>query len=92
MRKAGKNALRRRMSKKVTDKMGLIPQDNASILSVSASYSCCEMSARDNTDRSLARSAWESVTQKNRPVGYGMIRRKLIPAIFLVVTDRFRNL
>jgi hypothetical protein len=37
---------------------------------------CCEMSAsasrRDNTDRSLARSAWESVPRKNRPVGYGM--------------------
>src|SRR5208337_1898414 len=35
---------------------------------------CCEMSAsasrRDNTDRSLARSAWESVPRKNRPVGY----------------------
>ena len=40
---------------------------------------CCEMSAsasrRDNTDRSLARSAWESVPRKNRPVGYGMIGR-----------------
>src|ERR1700674_747207 len=40
---------------------------------------CCEMSAsasrRDNTDRSLARSAWASVTRKNRPVGYGMIGR-----------------
>src|SRR3984957_446224 len=38
---------------------------------------CCEMSAsasrRDDTDRSLARSAWESVPRKNRPVGYGMI-------------------
>src|SRR5580704_8736970 len=37
----------------------------------------CEMSAsasrRDDTDRSLARSAWESVPRKNRPVGYGMI-------------------
>jgi hypothetical protein len=32
-------------------------------------------SRRDNTDRSLARSAWESVPQKNRPVGYGMIGR-----------------
>ena len=35
---------------------------------------CCEMSAsvsrRDHTDRSLARSAWESVPRKNRPVGY----------------------
>ena len=30
-------------------------------------------SRRDNTDRSLARSAWESVPRKNRPVGYGMI-------------------
>src|SRR4029077_11579019 len=28
-------------------------------------------------DRSLARSAWESVPQKNRPVGYGMIGRSL---------------
>jgi len=40
---------------------------------------CCEMSAsasrRDNTDRSLARSAWENVPRKNRPVGYGMIGR-----------------
>jgi hypothetical protein len=40
---------------------------------------CCEMSAsasrRDNTDRSLARSAWESVPRKNRPVGYGMVGR-----------------
>src|SRR5580658_2830475 len=38
---------------------------------------CCEMSGsasrRDDTDRSLARSAWESVPRKNRPVGYGMI-------------------
>jgi hypothetical protein len=32
-------------------------------------------SRRDNTDRSLARSAWEGVPRKNRPVGYGMIRR-----------------
>ena len=30
------------------------------------------VSRRDNTDRSLARSAWESVPRKNRPVGYGM--------------------
>jgi hypothetical protein len=40
---------------------------------------CCEMSVsasrRDNTDRSLARSAWESVPRKNRPVGHGMIGR-----------------
>jgi hypothetical protein len=27
----------------------------------------------DDTDRSLARSAWKSVPRKNRPVGYGMI-------------------
>src|ERR1700730_15293876 len=27
----------------------------------------------DDTDRSLARSAWESVPRKNRPVGHGMI-------------------
>src|ERR1700719_1865726 len=32
-------------------------------------------SRRDDTDRSLARSAWESVPRKNRPVGYGMIGR-----------------
>jgi hypothetical protein len=32
-------------------------------------------------DRSLARSAWERVPPKNRPVGYGMIG---IPEIFLV--------
>jgi hypothetical protein len=25
-------------------------------------------------DRSLARSAWDSATQKSRPVGYGLIR------------------
>jgi hypothetical protein len=31
-------------------------------------------SRRDDTDRSLARSAWKNATQKNRPVGYGMIR------------------
>jgi hypothetical protein len=33
------------------------------------------VSRRDNTDRSLARSAWESVLRKNRPIGYGMIGR-----------------
>src|ERR1700735_2624364 len=38
---------------------------------------CCrEMSAsasgRDDTDRSLARSAWKSVPRKSRPFGYGM--------------------
>jgi hypothetical protein len=33
------------------------------------------VSRRDNTDRSQARSAWESVPPKNRPVGYGMIGR-----------------
>jgi len=32
-------------------------------------------SRRDNTDRSLARSAWERAPRKNRPVGYGMIGR-----------------
>ena len=32
-------------------------------------------SRRDNTDRSQARSAWESVPRKYRSVGYGMIRR-----------------
>jgi hypothetical protein len=31
------------------------------------------VSRRDNTDRSQARSARESVPRKNRPVGYGMI-------------------
>jgi hypothetical protein len=30
-------------------------------------------SRRDDTDRSLARSAWKSGPRKNRPVGYGMI-------------------
>ena len=30
-------------------------------------------SRRDDTDRSLARSAWKSVPRKNRPVGYGTI-------------------
>jgi hypothetical protein len=33
------------------------------------------VSRRDNIDRSLARSAWESVPRKNRPVGYGVIGR-----------------
>jgi hypothetical protein len=33
----------------------------------------CSVSRRDNTDRSLARSAWENVTQRSRPVGYGVI-------------------
>jgi hypothetical protein len=28
------------------------------------------------SDRSLARSAWNSPTQKNRPVGHGMIGRR----------------
>ncbi len=40
---------------------------------------CCErsgsVSRRDNTDRSLARSAWVSIPRKHRPVGYGMIDR-----------------
>jgi hypothetical protein len=31
------------------------------------------VSRRDNTDHSHARSAWEGVPRKNRPVGYGMI-------------------
>jgi hypothetical protein len=35
-------------------------------------------------DRSLARSAWESVPRKNRPVGYGMIGQ----ASFLVLVVR----
>ena len=34
-----------------------------------------DLSRRDNTDRSLARSAWESVPRKNRPVG----TRKCLP-------------
>jgi hypothetical protein len=33
----------------------------------------CSVSRRDNTDRSLARSAWDSVTQRSRPAGYGVI-------------------
>jgi hypothetical protein len=33
------------------------------------------LSRRDNTDRSLARSAWESASRRNRPVGYGLIGR-----------------
>ncbi len=43
-------------------------------------------------DRSLARSAWESASQKNRPVGYGMIGVHLVPEVFLVVIDHFLNL
>jgi hypothetical protein len=35
-------------------------------------------------DRSLARSAWESVPRKSRPVGYGMNGAQLIPEVFLV--------
>ena len=31
------------------------------------------------SDRSLARSAWNSPTQKNRPVGHGMIGRRPNP-------------
>ncbi|MEA3164463.1 MAG: hypothetical protein QOE88_2281 [Verrucomicrobiota bacterium] len=31
--------------------------------------------AEGQADRSQARSAWESVPRKNRPVGYGMIGR-----------------
>jgi hypothetical protein len=41
------------------------------------------VSRRDNTDRSLARSAWESVPGRDRPVGYGMIGRAN-PTVFLV--------
>src|ERR1700719_1565183 len=41
-------------------------------------------SRRDNTDRSLARSAWESVPRKNRPVGVRYDRAQLIPEVFLV--------
>jgi hypothetical protein len=32
-------------------------------------------SRRDDTDRSLARSAWKSVPRKSHPVGDGMIGR-----------------
>jgi hypothetical protein len=41
-------------------------------------------SRRDNPDRSQARSAWESATQRSRPVGYGVIGAELIPEVFLV--------
>ena len=40
-------------------------------------------SRRDSTDGSLARSAWDSVPRKNRPVGYGMIGRRLGSHYFL---------
>src|ERR1700692_2591247 len=33
------------------------------------------LSRRENADRSLARSAWDSASPKHRPVGYGMIGR-----------------
>jgi hypothetical protein len=33
----------------------------------------CQRVPEGQTDRSQARSAWESVPRKNRPVGYGMI-------------------
>jgi hypothetical protein len=33
------------------------------------------LSRRDNADRSLARSAWDSATSKEPPVGCGMIGR-----------------
>jgi hypothetical protein len=36
------------------------------------------------SDRSLARSAWNSPTQKNRPVGHGMIGRRRNPEVFRV--------
>ena len=42
----------------------------------------CSASRRDDTDRSLARSAWESVPRRNRPVGYGMIGRSLTQSYF----------
>ena len=40
-------------------------------------------SRRDNPDRSQARSAWESVPRKNRPVGVRYDRAQLIPEVFL---------
>jgi hypothetical protein len=46
---------------------------------------------RDNTDRSLARSAWASVPRKSRLVGYGMIGRShgLPPKILVInLTDK----
>jgi hypothetical protein len=49
------------------------------------------LSRRDDADRSLARSAWESAPRKNRPVGYGMIGTAN-PRGILVVMDRFLNL
>src|SRR5271166_2078974 len=35
----------------------------------------CKRVPEGRCDRSLARSAWERVPRKNRPVGYGMIGR-----------------
>jgi hypothetical protein len=47
-------------------------------------------SRRDDTDRSLARSAWESVPRKNRPVGYGMIRYEGRPGRLSRALNRYR--
>jgi hypothetical protein len=43
----------------------------------------CRRVPEGQHDRSLARSAWESVPRKNRPGGYGMIRygARLIPEV-----------
>jgi hypothetical protein len=41
-------------------------------------------------DRSLARSAWESVLRENRPVGYGMIGR-IYPRHFKGIPRRKRT-
>jgi hypothetical protein len=38
-------------------------------------------------DRSLARSAWDSATQKSRPVGYGLIRAGVCTNSMIGVTN-----
>ena len=43
-------------------------------------------------DRSLARSAWDSATQKSRPVGYGVIRAGVRTDSMIGVTNfEFKN-
>ena len=42
-------------------------------------------------DRSLARSAWDTATQKIRPVGYGMIRARMSDDSMIRVTKIFNE-
>jgi hypothetical protein len=72
--------------------VGLLADSDASLVHSRFPRYCCEMSAsasrRDNTDCSLARSAWKSVPRKesSRRVRYD--RAQLIPEVFLVENVR----